>query len=83
MCAAEEKVIARLAPELEGRVLVGMIDVEAFPRLAEEFGVQSLPTLAVFVDGKQREMLIGYRRAPEIRECIARALSDHPISGTA
>jgi len=74
-CAAQEKVIERLAPELERRVRVGMIDVGAFPDLADEFGVQSLPTLAVFVGGRQVEALHGYRRAPEIRDVVRRALS--------
>jgi thioredoxin-like negative regulator of GroEL len=74
-CAAQEKVIERLAPELERTVRVGMIDVGAFPELADEFGVQSLPTLAVFVGGREVETLHGYRRAPEIRDTIHRALA--------
>ena len=74
-CAAQEKVIERLAPELERHVRVGMIDVGAFPDLADEFGVQSLPTLAVFVGGQEVETLHGYRRAPEIRETVRRALA--------
>lgn len=74
-CAAQEKVIERLAPELEGKVLVGMIDVGAFPDLADEFGVQTLPTLAVFVGGQEVQALHGYRRAPEIRESVQRALA--------
>jgi thioredoxin-like negative regulator of GroEL len=74
-CAAQEKVIERLAPELEAKVLVGMIDVGAFPNLADEFGVQTLPTLAVFVGGQEVQTLHGYRRAPEIRESVQRALA--------
>ena len=77
-CAAQEKVIERLAPELERRVRVGMVDVGAFPELADEFGVQSLPTLAVFVGGRQVEALYGYRRAPEIRDTVHRALAAAP-----
>ena len=42
-CAAQEKVIERLAPELETKVVSGKIDVGAYPDLADEFGVQSLP----------------------------------------
>jgi thioredoxin 1 len=74
-CAAQEKVIERLVPEFEGTLSVGMIDVGAFPDLADEFGVQSLPTLAVFVGGREVQALHGYRRAPEIRESVQRALA--------
>ena len=64
----------------ERQVRVGMIDVGAFPDLADEFGVQSLPTLAVFVGGRQVEALHGYRRAPEIRDVVRRALAN-PAAG--
>jgi thioredoxin 1 len=73
-CAAQEKVIERLAPELEAQILVGKIDVGTYPELAEEFDVQSLPTLAVFVGGRAVRTLHGYRRAPEIRDTVHRAL---------
>jgi thioredoxin-like negative regulator of GroEL len=74
-CAAQERVIERIAPELEPRVAVGKIDVGAFPDLADEFGVQSLPTLAVFMGGREVEALHGFRRAPEIREVVQRSLA--------
>jgi thioredoxin 1 len=73
-CAAQEKVIERIAPELEAQVIVATIDVGEYPELAEEFGVQTLPTLAVFVDGREVSALHGYRRAPEIRDTVHRAL---------
>jgi thioredoxin 1 len=75
-CAAQEKVIERIAPELESQVVVGKIDVGSFPELADEFGVQSLPTLAVFVAGTEVGALHGFRRAPEIREVLRRSLAD-------
>jgi thioredoxin-like negative regulator of GroEL len=73
-CAAQEKVIERIAPELEPHVAVGKIDVGSFPDLADEFGVQSLPTLAIFVAGHEVGALHGFRRAAEIREVLRRSL---------
>jgi thioredoxin len=75
-CAAQDHVIERLAPELEDQVVLGKIDVGAFPDLADEFGVQSLPTLAMFVDGHEVKALHGYRRAAEIREAVHLALAE-------
>jgi len=74
-CAAQKKVVERLAPEFEGLITIGTIDVGNHPELAEEFGVQSLPTLAVFIDGREVGVLHGFRRAPEIRETVQRALA--------
>ena len=74
-CAAQEKVIERMAPELEPEVAVGTVDVGAYPDLADEFGVQSLPSIAVFVGGTEVGTLHGFRRAPEIREVLRRSLA--------
>lgn len=82
-CAAQEKVIERIAPELEPLVAVGKIDVGAYPDLADEFGVQSLPTLAVFVDGAEVGALHGFRRAPEIRAVLHRSLGNRLGDGQA
>lgn len=75
-CAAQDHVIERLAPELEDQVVLGKINVGSFPDLADEFGVQSLPTMAVFVDGHEVKVLHGYRRAAEIREAVHVALAE-------
>ncbi|MGH2448041.1 MAG: thioredoxin [Chloroflexota bacterium] len=43
-------------PELK----IAKLDVDHNPKTAGEFGVQSIPTLIVFKDGKEAERLIGY-----------------------
>jgi len=40
------------AQKLEPRVRVVKIDIEANPDIAQTYGIQSIPTLAVFVGGK-------------------------------
>jgi thioredoxin 2 len=62
-----------LASELAGRVLVGKLDVDANPRTAARFGVQSIPTLLILQDGREVDRIVGVQS----REAILQRLSPH------
>ena len=53
--------VEEIAKEYEGRAVVGKVDVDENPDLAERFGIMSIPALFVFVNGEVKEKLIGYR----------------------
>lgn len=67
-----------LAPELEavaetanGSAVVGKVNVDDHPEIAEEFGVSSIPNVIVFRNGKPVRQLIGFHD----RRQLAQALS--------
>lgn len=69
-----------VAPELEkiaaaraGEYVVAKVDTEALPTLAQRLGVQSLPTLAVFVGGREVGRTAGARPASAIEEFVRQA----------
>jgi thioredoxin 2 len=69
-----------VAPELEkiaetraGQWLVAKVDTEALPRLAQRLSVQSLPTLAVFVGGREVGRTSGARPAAAIEDFVRQA----------
>jgi thioredoxin 1 len=43
--------VETVADEYAGRLRVGKLDVDVFPEVAQEHGVQGVPTLLLFVDG--------------------------------
>lgn len=70
-----------VAPELEkvaaggsGRFLVVKVNTEALPAVGARFQVQSLPTLAVFVSGREAARTAGARPAPAIEAFIRESL---------
>lgn len=44
--------VKRAAAEMAGRALVLKVDTEAWPQLAQRYGVMSIPNLIVFRDGQ-------------------------------
>jgi thioredoxin 2 len=69
-CRMIAPTIKVLANELAGKVLVGKLDVDANPRTAARFGVQSIPTLLVLKDGREADRIVGVQS----REAILKRL---------
>lgn len=66
--------VEEIAKEYEGRAVVGKVDVDENPDLAERFGIMSIPSLFVFVNGEVKEKLIGYRLKMQIAEVLDKYL---------
>jgi thioredoxin len=73
-CAPMGEALAQVAAEREGHVLAAAVDVDAEPGLARRFGVQSMPTLLVVVDGEVVDRFVGARGVARLREDLARHL---------
>jgi thioredoxin len=58
-CKTIAPIVEELAGEYEGQLKVMKLDVDDNPRTASAYGVQSIPTLLVFKDGKPAERIIG------------------------
>ena len=61
-CRAIAPTVEELATEYNGRLKVVKLDVDENPEVSARYGVQSIPTLLLFKDGKVLE-----ERQPHIR----------------
>jgi thioredoxin 1 len=59
-CRAIAPIVEEIAHELSDRLKVVKLDVDQNPQTAMQYGVQSIPTLIIFKNGKEVERLIGY-----------------------
>ena len=66
--------VEQLAAEFEGRAVVGKVDVDEEPGLAQRFGVMSIPTLIVLQGGKVVEQAVGARGKADIAAMLERQL---------
>jgi thioredoxin 1 len=58
-CKAIAPVVEELAGEYEGKMKVMKLDVDENPRTPTTYGVQSIPTLLIFKDGRPAERIVG------------------------
>ena len=70
-CRALAPSIAALAEERPD-VLVGKVDVDDHPEIAGRYGIQSIPTVLVFRDGKLASRHIGLAPIERLRELVDR-----------
>jgi thioredoxin 2 len=71
-----------VAPELDkvaaahgGRWVVAKVNTDAVPVLARRFGIQSIPTMAVFQGGKELGRTAGARPAAGIEQFVGQVLA--------
>ncbi len=65
----------RLASEYAGRVAFAKVNVDEETGLASRYGVQGLPTLKFFCDGRIVEEVIGYLPEAALRRKIDQVLA--------
>lgn len=58
-CRMVSPVIEQLATEYAGRVSFGKLNVDENPMVSNTFGIQSIPTILVFRDGRQVDGILG------------------------
>ena len=73
-CRMIAPVIEEVAAEFDGRAVVGKVDVDGEPGLAQRFGVMSIPTLIVLKGGKVVERAVGARGKADVAAMISRHL---------
>lgn len=69
-CRAIGPELEAAAGELEGKALFAKVNIDDEPELAEQYGVQSIPNLIVFRNGKPVRQLIGLHNKKMIIEAL-------------
>ncbi len=73
-CKTLGPMLERVAEQRGGGFLLAKLDVDANPYTASQFGVQSIPTVIAFKDGKPVDGFIGAVPEPMVNEFIDRIL---------
>ena len=67
-CRMLAPIIEELSKEYEGRITVGMCDVEENEDLAAEFGIRNIPTILFFKNGEVVDKVVGAVAKAKIEE---------------
>ena len=67
-CRMVAPIIADLAKEYDGKIVVGKCDVEENEDLAVEFGIRNIPTILFFKNGQVVDKIVGAQSRAKIDE---------------
>ena len=71
-CRLVAPILEKLAVEFSGKTRIGKLDVDSNPNTAMRFGVQSIPTLLLFKNGKPVDQIVGAQSKEVISSMINR-----------
>jgi thioredoxin 2 len=74
-CRMVSPALAQVATDMAGHLKLVKVNVDDSPRLAQRFGVQSIPTLLVMREGKVTSRQVGAASAAALRSWVERALA--------
>jgi thioredoxin len=77
-CKQLSPLVRQLADELEGKLKVVTIDVDANPMIAQSFRVQSIPMLVVVAEGQVAGHHLGLLDLPGLRKLVEPVLPGDP-----
>ena len=69
-CRRLAPVVDALASDYEGRLSVAKVDVDENPELAQRYGIQSIPTLILFRDGRAVDKRLGALPKEELKSFV-------------
>ncbi len=73
-CRTLAPVLEQVAKDVQGRAVIGKIDIDNEQRTAAQFQITSVPTMILFKEGKEVGRLIGLRSADAVKEFINSAM---------
>lgn len=69
-CKAQDPILEELAESMNGKVLIGKVNVDDNRALATKYGVMNIPTLILFKDGKKKYHFTGVQSKERLEHII-------------
>jgi thioredoxin 1 len=80
-CRAVAPTLEQVARDYEGRVQVRKLNVDENPRTAETYGIRSIPTAALFVNGEVVDGVVGVAPRAFFAEMLERRITVSSAGG--
>jgi thioredoxin 1 len=73
-CMMTAPILDELANEYAGKLTITKLNVDQNSKIAQQFGVMSIPNLIVFKNGKPATQVVGYKPKAELKKTLDGAL---------
>jgi thioredoxin len=80
-CRMVSPIIEQLAREYSGRVAFGKVNVDENQMISASFGIQSIPTMMMFKNGRAVDVMVGALPKAQIEMKLKQQLSSNSIYG--
>lgn len=74
-CKMMAPIIEKLAEKYDGKVKIGKCNIDEENKIASQYGIMSIPTMMLFINGKVKETVVGAVPQKELEDKIEKALS--------
>lgn len=74
-CKMLAPIIAQIANEYADKAVFAKVDIDNNTNLAQNFAIQSIPTVIIFKNGKEIDRAVGLRNADAYRKMLNDALN--------
>lgn len=75
-CRILSPTIEQLAKEFDGKVIFGKLNVDENPRVASAFGIQSIPTVAIFKNSQMVDGFVGVASKSQIQSKVSQYMGE-------
>ncbi len=66
-CRMQTPILEGIAKELNGKARIVKLNTDENPQTARQYGINSIPTLILFKDGKEVERMVGVQPAESLK----------------
>ncbi len=73
-CKMMAPVLDELSRKREGQLVVAKVDIDQAPRLTQQYGIMSVPTLLLFKKGALKKKIVGMRNLEDLEQEISQVL---------
>ena len=69
-CRQIAPAVDEVAAEYEGRAIIGKVNIDHHPEIASQYGIRSIPSLLIFLQGKVQQQIVGSVEKKELVEAL-------------
>lgn len=73
-CQSFAPVFEQAAAQMEPHIRLAKLDTEAFPAIAQDWGIRSIPTLILFKGGREVQRVSGAMPIPQLKQWVMQSL---------
>ncbi len=77
-CKQLGPVIEKVVSQAKGAVTLCKMDIDQHPDVSRQMGIQSIPAVVAFVDGRPAEAFMGAKSETEVRAFVDKLVADNP-----